>query len=489
MTQETKPSSPVPVLRFAPSPTGALHVGSARAALFNSLYARKTSGKVFLRIEDTDQERSTPEAVETILSGFAWLGIAFDGEPLFQSARIDIYRASVQRLLETGHVYYCYCTPDELEQKRLLAQREKRAWKYDGACRDLTDTMRHAYEAEKRPKAVRFRVPDGTTMFRDLIRGEIIFENETIGDFIVLRADGTPIYQMAVVADDAEMGITLVMRGADHIPNTPRQIMLYEALGLPVPAFAHLPMILGPDKKKLSKRHGATSVTEYRDRGYLPEAVVNFLALLGWSPGDGREKMSEGELIEAFSIEGIIAKDAVFDEHKLEWLNGLYLKEKPAEEVFDQVVGIWETEGWMNGRRVAEEKDWLIRVIGFVKERSRRFPDFVELGHYFFRDPDTYDEKVVRTYWTGETAKRIFLLANRLEVLGVFDAVTTEEVVRQTALELGIAAAQLIHPIRLAVSGMSFGPGLFELLAFLGKEAVVRRLRLAVERIEPAVTS
>jgi len=392
-------------VRFAPSPTGYLHVGGARTALFNWLYARKYGGKFLLRIEDTDQQRNTPEALQAILDGLRWLGLQWDEPVVFQSKRLDIYRE------------YCY---------RLLHQGK--------------------------------------------------------ADFVILRSDGQPVYQMAVVVDDALMKISLVLRGDDHLSNTPKQIMLYQALGFPIPQFAHVPQILGPDKKRLSKRHGATSVTQYQKDGFLPEAVVNFLALLGWSPGDNREKMSRQELIEAFSIQGISKKSAVFDEQKLLWLNGEYLRELSSEQLWQPVSKRLVEEGLIDKTLLLEKKQWILRIIDLLKERAKKLSDFVELGRYFFEDPSEYEEKGQRRHWKDEqTAQRLKMLAEELTCLDDFTARRIEEAVRDLARRLGIAAAQLIHPTRLAVSGRSFGPGLFELMEVLGKEAVIRRLRMAVQ--------
>ena len=473
------------ILRFAPSPTGGLHVGGVRTALLNWLYVRKYEGKLLLRIEDTDQERSTEESVRIILDGFAWLGMRFDGEPVFQSQNVETHRKYVRQLLERGHGYYCYCTPEVLEEKRRKALAEKGHVKYDGTCRNLTPEERTGYDQQGMPKVVRFRVPEGTTVWHDLVRGESQWENEIIGDFVILRVDGWPLYNLAVTVDDHLMGATLVMRAAEHLSNTPRQIMLYEALEWPVPKFAHLPMILGPDKTKLSKRHGATNIMEYRERGYLPQAVINFLALLGWSPGDGREKMPLDELIEAFSVEGISVKDAVFDERKLEWLNGQHLHDLSSEDLFDPVVERLVSEGLVRQEEIPEKRAWLLKFIDLLKERCRKIPDFVERGRCFFEDPIEYEAKGRKRHWKGEDLlARLRLAAERLKGLECFREEEIEAAIRDLAEELEISAAKLIHPIRLAVSGTSAGPGLFELLEMVGQETVVRRIRSALQIIE-----
>ncbi len=467
-------------LRFAPSPTGDLHVGGARAALFNWLYARKTGGKFLLRIEDTDVERSSGAALESILESLRWLGLDWDEDLVFQSKRADRYRAAVNTLLANGSAYPCFCTKEELEAERERARAEKSDYFYNGACRGLDPETIQRYLAEGREHTVRFRVPPGESVFNDLVHGETRFGNEHIGDFIVARADGSPVYLLGVAVDDAEMGITLVMRGDDHLSNTPKQIMLMEALGYARPRFAHLPQVLGPDKKKLSKRHGAASVMEYRRMGFLPDAVVNFLALLSWNPDDDREKMSRAELIEAFTIEGINKKSGVFDQQKLEWLNGQYLNALSPETLLPDVVGVLAERGFVSPRDADTRRDYLLRFIVLMKERCRLLTDFADHGAYFFRDPDTYEPTGVKKQFRGgETAVLLDTLAGRIEAHPVFGEAALEEVFRGYAEELGIGAARLIHPARLAVSGVTYGPGLFDLMTAVGREATIRRLRTA----------
>jgi len=471
-------------LRFAPSPTGDLHVGGARAALFNWLYARKVGGKFLLRIEDTDVERSTEEALQSILDSLHWLGLDWDEEPVHQSRRTDIYRHAVDTLLENGSAYRCFCTKEELEAERERARIEKLDYHYSGKCRALGDATIEQYIKEGRPFAVRFRVPDGETAFHDLVHGETTFQNDSIGDFIIARADGTPVYILGVAADDADMGITLVMRGDDHISNTPKQIMVMQALGKDIPRFAHIPQVLGPDKKKLSKRHGAASVMEYRRMGFLPASVVNFLAFLGWNPGDDREKMSVGELIEAFSIEAISKKSSVFDIQKLEWLNGQYIGELSSEEILTTVGPLFAERGYLSEDELDEKREYLLAVITLLKTRCRLLSDFVERGVYFFADPVSYDEKGEKKHFRDiAAAERLETLADRFEALEPFTAESTENATRLLAEELGIGGGKLIHATRLAVTGMTAGPGLFELLAVIGTERVVSRMHKAARRI------
>lgn len=470
-------------VRFAPSPTGYLHVGGGRTALFNWLFARKNNGKFILRIEDTDLTRSSQGMIQAILDGLNWLGLDWDEDPIFQSERIHIYRDHVDKLMAAGKAYYCYCSSEVLKQKREVARREGRPWKYDGACRNLTEEQRRERESEGASKVVRFRVPGGATVVEDLVHGALRFENEAIEDFVVLRSDGLPTYHLAVVVDDALLRISHVIRGDDHVSNTPKQVLLYKALGFEAPQFAHLPLILGPDRKRLSKRHGAVSVTEYRDNGYLPEAVVNFLALLGWSPGDGREILSREELIESFSLEGINKANAIFDERKLEWMNGQYLNFKPSEELFLLVVEELKKAGLIYEESAERKREWLLKVIDLLKVRVRKLTDFPELGRYFFEAPKEYEEKGVKKHWKGpEAAGRLSRLSVRLERLDDnFTSDKVEGVVRGLAGELGLGAGKLIHPTRLAITGRSFGPGLFEVMELLGKEAVVERLEKAIE--------
>ena len=472
------------ILRFAPSPTGDLHVGGARAALFNWLYARKVGGQFRLRIEDTDVERSSDTYLQSILDSLRWLGLDWDGDLVRQSERNGLYRAAVEKLLASGAAYRCYCPKEELEAERARAVAEKLDYHYSGKCRNLDAVTIERHAAEGLPYTVRFRVPEGATAWDDMVHEHTVFQNDTIGDFIIARADGSPVYLLGVAVDDADMGVTLVMRGDDHLSNTPKQIMLMRALGAEIPRFAHLPQVLGQDKKKLSKRHGAASVMEYRKMGFLAPSLVNFLALLGWSPGDDREKMSLPELIDAFSIEAINKKSGVFDMQKLEWLNGQYLSETPDEEVQCLAEPFFVESGLMTEEELPEMTDYLLRVVHLLKERCRVLPDFAEKGEYFFRDPESYDEKGAAKHFAElEAAVRLEALASRFEAISVYDEAATEEVVRVYAEELGIGGGKLIHPIRLAVTGTTAGPGLFDILVTIGRARVVERLREAARHI------
>jgi len=474
-------------VRFAPSPTGRLHVGSAHTALFNWLFARHHKGVFILRIEDTDRSRIVDGALEDILEGLRWLGLDWDEGPYFQSERVEIYRKHTELLIAEGHAYRCFCSPERLEQMRKEQQARGEPPRYDRRCRNL-----HPEEVQRRveagePYVVRLKVPlDGETCFRDLIRGDIVFQNAELDDLVLLKSDGFPTYHLANVVDDHLMGITHVLRAEEWISSTPKHILLYRAFGWGPPQFAHLPLILGPDKSKLSKRHGATALLDYRDKGYLPEAMVNFLALLGWSPGNGREKLSREEMIKGFSIEGITKRGSVFDEAKLEWLNGLYIRELPPEELFDRVVPFWVRSGLVQEEEVDGRREWLLKLLELLRERAKRLTDFAEGAEYFFRDPETYDPKGQEKHWKDrkQTAERLKLLREKLAEVEPFEEAPVEAVVRGLAEELGISAAKLIHPTRLAVSGRTFGPGLFEMLALLGRKTVLRRLNRAIEFLE-----
>ena len=454
-------------VRFAPSPTGYLHVGGARTALYNWLFARHEGGKFLLRIEDTDRERSTPEMVDYIVEGLRWLGLNWDEEPIFQSHRLDVYREHAEDLVARGLAYYAKTLEEEV-----TGERTRREW-----------VEASPEEIGKVPLAIRFRVPvEDETSYEDLIRGLITFRNSEIGDFTILRSDGTPTYQLACVIDDHFMGISHIIRGEDHIPNTPKQILLYRAFGWEPPLFAHLPMILGPDKKKLSKRHGATAVLEYRDMGILPEALFNFLALLGWSPGEDREIVPKDEMIRLFDIRRVGKRAAVFDMNKLLWMNSVYIRMKADEELLELVLPLFEEKGLVRGEA---DREKLLRVIPLLKERVRVLPDFVELGFYFFTNRFEYEEKGVRKYLGDpDVPQRLRLLREKLSDVSEneFRREKIEEVLRALAEELGIKAALLIHPTRLVLTGRTQGPGLFELMEALGRNECLKRLDSYLKR-------
>jgi len=475
-----------PRLRFAPSPTGYLHVGGARTALFNWLYVRRHGGVFILRIEDTDVERSSADMVTGILESMTWLGLDWDEGPgvggphgpYFQSERLERYRAAAARLVASGHAYYCYCKPADLRARREAAEAAGTAGMYDRTCRSLTaDQIRH-HEAAGTPRAVRFLVPEGRTVVNDLVHGAIEFDRATIEDFVILRSDGHPTYHLSVVVDDVEMAVTHVVRGDDHISNTPKQVLLYEAMGAALPAFAHVPLILGPDKKRLSKRHGATSVGEYETQGYLPEAMVNFLALLGWSPGGDREVFTREELVERFDLEGISGGNAVFNPEKLDWFNQQHIQRLSAAEIVARLGPELEAAGVVPSALGPAERHRLERVIDLVKSRARKLGDIAGQVQPFFSSTVTYDEAAV-TKHLGDPALKPHLEAWRLRLaeLEPFDAAAIEAALRATAEARGIKAGALIHATRVAVTGQAVSPGIFEVVELMGRERAVSRLK------------
>ncbi len=461
--------------RFAPSPTGYLHIGGARTALFNYLFARKHGGKFILRVEDTDVARSTEESVKAILEGLTWLGLEWDEGPYFQSRRFDLYREHAQKLLDQGRAYRCWCTPEELEERRKKALEEGRPPKYDGRCRRRTDTPQG-------PSAIRFMVEPGRTVVDDLIRGKVAFDHDQIEDFVVLRSDGTPTYNLCVVVDDATMEISHVIRGDDHLNNTPKQVLLYEALGYRLPEFAHLPMILGPDKTRLSKRHGATSVTAYREMGYLPHALVNYLARLGWSYGD-QEIFSKEELIEKFSLENVGKSSGVFNPEKLLWLNQHYIKETPDEELSRLVLPYLKSLGVD-----ASEDPRLVRIVSTLKERAKTLKEMAESALFYFRDKVEYDEKAAKKFLTPQRLALLEELTTMLEGLEGFSQEDIEGVFRTLMEKRGVKLGQIAQPVRVALTGGTVSPGIFETIEAMGKEKTLERLREAVEFIKNTST-
>ena len=472
-------------VRFAPSPTGYLHIGGARTAVFNWLFARQQNGRFILRIEDTDRERSGTEMVQAIFEGLRWLGLDWDGDPVFQSQRLDIYRDYANRLLREGKAFRCFCSAEKIMRQREQAVRQKITFRYDGTCRNLSEEEIQQRLERNEPFTIRFRLPKGDVQFHDMLHGTITVEQEVLDDFIILRSDGTPTYHLAVVVDDYEMGITHVIRGDDHLSNTPKQVLLYEAFGWQVPQFLHVPLIHGPDRRRLSKRHGATSVQEYRDRGYLPEAIFNYLALLGWSPGTDEEIFTREELIERFSLDGLSKSSAIFDEQKLLWMNAQHLYRLSSAELFDRVVPFLAKAGLAGEAELQQRRDYVENILELLKPRAKRLTDFADQMHYFFYEPEAYDEKGMKKHWKGlETAERLDMLRSRLAGLENWTEAEIEAVVRDLAEELQISAAKLIHPTRLAISGRTATPGLFEVMALLGQDVVLQRMKKAVEIIK-----
>jgi len=464
-------------------------VGGARTALFNYLFARHTGGAFLLRIEDTDRARSSDEMIRAILDAMEWLGLEFDEEVVFQGRGGDRHRADAARLLAEGSAYRCFCTKEELDERRAAARERHEGFRYDGRCRRLSvaESARRAEAGE--PWTVRFAVPDGPVAWDDRVHGRTEFPAGSLEDFIILRSDGSPVYNLAVVSDDLHMRITHVIRGDDHLSNTPKQILLYRALGAEPPAFAHVPMILGSDGKRLSKRHGATSVEAYRESGLLPEAMVNFLALLGWSPGDDREVMSMEELIEAFTLERILKKSALFDARKLEWLNGQQLNRKSAADLAALVRSRLAASGRM--RPEALEEGALEPVLDLVKTRARTLNELVRQADPFLARELEYDPDAVARHWRDPVETRRKLEAVRTMLAGVepYDHETLERELRAVAEQLGLSAGKVIHPLRVALTGLAVSPGIFDVLALLGRERAVHLIGAALARLpepEPA---
>jgi glutamyl-tRNA synthetase len=463
--------------RFAPSPTGYLHIGGARTALFNYLFARHYEGKFILRIEDTDRERSTPEAIRAILDAMKWLELDYDEGPFYQTERYDLYKEKIKQLLVKGSAYPCVCTAAELEAKRQLAMKEKRKPMYDGTCRPREGVI-PALPTDK-PYTVRFRSPaEGTTVVKDLIKGEVVFDNRELDDLIIARSDGTPTYNFCVVVDDIDMTISHIIRGDDHLANTPRQVQLYQALGHPLPQFAHVPLILGTDKARLSKRHGATSVMAYREMGYFPEAVVNYLVRLAWSYGD-QEIFSRQELIEKFTLEHVGKSAGVFNPEKFLWVNFQYLKSRPLAELAEEIVPYIRAKGYP----VPSDKQWLEKMIATLRERAKTLTELVAAAHYYLSAEIVIDPKAAGKLLTTEVVAPIRTLMQKLADLSDFNEAAIEDAFSSTLSEYGLSMGKLAQPVRVALTGGTVSPGIHDVIAVLGKERTIQRLNKALEFI------
>ncbi|MBC7218228.1 MAG: glutamate--tRNA ligase [Candidatus Caldatribacterium sp.] len=479
-------------VRFAPSPTGFLHLGGARTALFNWAFARKHRGVFILRIEDTDLTRSTEESVQVILESLKWLGLFWDEGPevggpygpYFQSQRLHFYREYAEKLRDAGFAYECFCTPEELKARKEEVIAQGGSWRYDRRCLNLSAKEKEAFRREGRKPVLRFRIPEGTTTFIDMLRGEVTFDNDELDDFVIMKSDGMPTYNFACVVDDALMRITHVIRGDDHISNTPRQVLLYKALGFPCPEFAHIPMILGKDRTRLSKRHGSPSVTYYRDMGYLPEAMVNYLARLSWATGEEeKEIFTREEIIERFSLDQVTKHAAVFDLDKLNWMNGVYLRSADPQRLRDILVDILKRNGVVEDRDCTPEfLEYCTKVVLLMRERIRYVAQILEEATYFFTEDYPYDGEAVEAVLRKEGVPEILQVSSELLAgLQTFDAATIEAAIRAEAERRGKKAAEFIHPLRVAVSGKRVGPGLFELLEVLGRKRVLARIARTLE--------
>ncbi|HVG01429.1 MAG TPA: glutamate--tRNA ligase [Nitrospira sp.] len=461
-------------VRFAPSPTGFLHIGGVRTALFNWLFARQQKGIFVLRIEDTDQSRSTDDSIQAILHGMRWVNLDWDEGPFRQTERMELYRDHAMRLFERGHAYWCTCTASDLDVRRKEAESKGQSPTYDGRCRNLG--LKPNGEA-----ALRFKAPqDGHTIVEDVIKGRVVFDNVILDDLIILRSNGYPTYNFSVVVDDALMGITHVIRGDDHLTNTPRQIPIFQALGFPLPQFGHLPMILGPDKARLSKRHGATSIMAYRDMGYLPDAMVNYLVRLGWSHGD-QELFARQELIEKFSWRSVQTSAAVFNPDKLLWLNAEYIKNSPPDQVAQMLIPLLEQAGLATEVR-ALSIEWLSRLVVLVKERTKTLVEMVHWVRPYLGEKVAFEEEAAKKFLTAAHVPILTKLVARFETYPTFSKQEWEDVFKKLVEEEGIKMGQLAQPVRVALTGRTASPGLFEVMEVLGRDRTLLRLRRGIEQ-------
>jgi glutamyl-tRNA synthetase len=484
-----------PRARFAPSPTGYLHVGGARTALFNWLFARHEGGTLLLRIEDTDVDRNRPELVDGILDDLKWLGIEWDEGPFFQSQRIEMYREAAERLLGSGAAFPCYCKASAYAGGDAAPASDAEEQEGEGddegpklqrgpacPCRDMSEAERAARQKDGIPRAIRFRVPrSGATKFEDVVFGPREVQNEEIEDFVLLRSNGLPTYQLSVVVDDIDMRITHVIRGADHLSNTPKQALLYQALGAPVPVFAHVPLILGPDRTRLSKRHGATSVGSYAAEGFLPEAFRNFLALLGWSPGGDSEFLRTPQMIERFSLSGVSRTNGVFDRPKLEWFNTEYQQKLPIDDLLPYVEAQLKRAGLWEGSQASNDPAWFARTVDLIRPRTRLLGDFTGWARAFFSDDFEYEPEAREKFWKDERLGGMLAkLVDALAALPDWNHDACDAASRGVAAAEGVKAGLLINATRVAIVGRAVAPPLFDTMIALGRERVLARIRRAV---------
>lgn len=477
-------------VRFAPSPTGELHIGGVRTALFNWLFVRNQGGKMILRIDDTDKQRSSPEFLDSIIGSMQWLGLDWDEGPgagggygpYFQSERLKIYQEEAQKLLEKGHAYYCFCTAEELQAEKEKQRQMKQPPRYSGRCRELTPAEREKRKAAGSSYVIRLLMPkEGETVVRDIIRGEVTFDHANLDDFIIIRSDGLPTYNFASVVDDYKMNITHVIRAEEHLSNTPRQQILAKLLGYNVPQYAHVPMILAPDHSKLSKRHGATAVQEYKEMGILPEALINYLTLLGWSPGDDQEILTREETIRSFSLDRVSKNPAIYDLKKLIWLNGHYLRTMELPTITERALPFFQEN----------EKIWaayqksplkIEDVIALVRDRVKTLQEIVNACEYFFLEDFSFDEKGVKKHFSrANTGDILNETAKTLEKAEPFAKEKLKEELQSLSRELKVSLGKINLPTRLVVTGRTMGPDLFDIISLLGKEKVLARFERARE--------
>lgn len=480
-------------VRFAPSPTGYLHIGGARTALFNWLFAKSNGGKLILRIEDTDTERLKEDSVSQILTSLKWLGLNWDegpevgGEsgPYFQSERKEFYKLEAEKLLAEGKAYYCFCTSEKLEIEREKQRNAKLPFRYARTCRELPVEEAKKRIAAGEPCSVRIRIPkEGAVVVHDMIHGDVSFDLGQLDDFVIMKSNGMPTYNFAVVVDDHMMKISHVLRAEEHLSNTPKQILLYEACGFETPKFGHMPMILAPDRSKLSKRHGATSVEEFREQGYLPQAIINYLTLLGWAPGNEQEIFTLQDTCLQFKFERMSKKAAVYDTKKLTWLNGQYLSLLPLSEIMPEVTPFFIKSGLVNQAWLNNNKEYFEKMVDVVRVRVKTLQEIVEASTYFFQNIGEYDEKGVTKHFKPEAIELLSECIKSLESLPEFTLESTEAVYTALAEKKEIALGKIIHPTRLALTGRTVSPGMFDVMLLLGKEKTLSRMQQAIEFIK-----
>ena len=466
-----------PIVRFAPSPTGYLHIGGARTALFNWLYAKKNNGTFLLRIEDTDTERSEQKYVDQISDALQWLGLSWDDDVVYQSSNIERHQSVVNSMIENGTAYRCFLTKEELDSLRQKSEQNKEVFRVPKTYRDYTESQQQDLVDQGKPFTVRLKIPDGVTEFDDLVYGNIKVNNSDLDDFIIARSDGTPTYNFVVTIDDSDMNITHIIRGDDHLANTPKQILVYKALGLNVPTFAHLPMILGSDKKRLSKRHAATNVQEYRDKGYTSEAVLNYLSLLGWNPDSEQEIFNLDDLIDSFNLEQVQKKPATFDEKKLLWVSGQHMANISIDIIISELEKL--NPNWGEGQSNQYKND----VLSLTKDRSKTLTDLMEISDTFFIDHVVYDMGIKDKIWNEVSSQIIDDLLSAINIEDNFDKQTLESIFENLMNQHDLSLGKLMQPVRFALSGLTYGPGIFDTMLLLGKDTCVKRLSESIKEL------